>query len=55
MVAVKFFFQFATIEMGKCFGAGKTTDIHEGPNLELLQEGEKVRNGPVGVTDGKKF
>jgi len=55
MIAVKFFFQFAAIEMGKYFGAGKTTDIHEGPNLELLQEREKVRNGPVGVTDGKKF
>jgi len=41
--------------MGKLFGAGKTTDIHEGPNLEFLQEGKKIRHGPVGVSDGENF
>jgi len=41
--------------MGKPFGAGKTTDIHEGLNLEFLQEGKKIRHGPVGVSDGENF
>ncbi len=41
--------------MGKRFGTGKTTDIHKGPNLEFLQEGKKIRYGPVGMSDGENF
>ncbi len=41
--------------MGKPFGAGKTADIHQGPNLEFLQEGKKIYDGPVGVSDGENF
>ncbi len=41
--------------MGEPFGAGNTTDIHEDPNLEFLQEGKKIYDGPVGVSDGEKI
>jgi len=41
--------------MGKLFGTGETTDIHQGPDLEFLQEGKKIHYGPVGMSDGENF